>query len=420
MLTKRRYWSFLWNTLIIASASFVAIFTPLSVIFKNWDDTIYENISLGVMLLFLIDILVSIYRNSRLTTFLDDEPPLRAYLRKWLIYDILAVLPFPLFYFYSHSQWELLTIFKLVRVANIMYQLRHKEVRYAYILNIVFFFFWIIHTAHWVACGWLQIGGIAEIFDDTTRYIKSLYWAVTTLTTVGFGDITPQNNLQMIYAIFTELLGIGLYGTLIGNVASLLSKSDPAHTQYLQNIERLSALINYRDVPKDLQERIRDFYTYIWKKRLGYDEKDFLSGLPSSLKTEVIMHLKKEIVEKIPLFQGAEKDFIAEIAVNLQPVIFMPGDYVFKAGDIGREMFFIVKGEVLVLNAEEDRLITKLTEGNFFGEVALYKNTRRNATIRSVSFCDFYALAKDQFDRILTNYPHIAEQIAEKALVREG
>lgn len=417
---QNRHLSFFWNILITLGASFVALFTPINAIFEDWEDIFYDQISLVIMLIFIVDIFVNIYKYSHTKSQFENEPLLYSYIKKWLIYDILAMLPFPLFYFYSHSAFELLTIFKLVRVANMMYQVRHQEVQYAYSLNLAFFFFWIIHSAHWIACGWLLLRGISPDYDAITNYVRALYWAVTTLTTVGFGDITAQNNAQMIYSICVELLGIGLYGTMIGNVANLLSQSDPAKSQYLENIERLSALINYRDLPKDLQGRIRDFYTYLWKKRLGYDEKSFLSGLPQSLKTEVIIHLKREIVEKIPLFKNAEKDFITEVAVNLQPVIFMPGDYVFKAGDLGKEMFFMVKGEVLVLNATEDRLITKLLDGDFFGEVALYKNARRNATIRCVSFCDMYSLGKDQFDNIIVNYPQIAEQIREKAEQREG
>ncbi|MFC1732738.1 hypothetical protein ACFL6I_20755, partial [candidate division KSB1 bacterium] len=45
-----------------------------------------------------------------------------------------------------------------------------------------------------------------------------------------------------------------------------------AKTKYLENIESLASFIHYRNIPGQLQKRIVDFYSYMWKKRLGYDE----------------------------------------------------------------------------------------------------------------------------------------------------
>ena len=75
-------------------------------------------------------------------------------------------------------------------------------------------------------------------------------------------------------------------------------------------------MIHYRELHPELENRIKDYYTYLWKKRLGFDERSFLAGLPKNLKTDVALYLKKDVVEKISLFKGADHKFIEEIAYS--------------------------------------------------------------------------------------------------------
>jgi voltage-gated potassium channel len=199
----------------------------------------------------------------------------------------------------------------------------------------------------------------------------------------------------------------------------VLLKKDPAKTRYLEHLDELASLMHYRSIPNHLQKRIIDFYTYMWKNRLGYDETDFLNGLPENLRTEVALHLKKDVIEKISLFKDASDNFRSEIALHLKPVFLTPGDYVFKAGDQGYEMYFVVNGELLALSKEEDKVLTKLGSGSFFGEIALFKDKRRSATIKSKTYCDVYVLDKNAFDTVISKYPMVAAHIEEQVTIRE-
>jgi voltage-gated potassium channel len=300
-----------------------------------------------------------------------------------------------------------------------MYLYRHRHLRYSSLLLLSYFVVGIAFASHWITCGWLAINGINPDASRITNYINSFYWSVTTLTTVGYGDIIPKNNAQKLYAVLTMILGISFFGYLIGNIASILSKKDPADMHFLENIEKLSISVKYRSIPPDLQKRIYDYYTYIWKKRLGYDESSFLNSLPKSLKTEVSLHLRREVIKKIPLFKDAEQEFIKEIALQLKPVILTPGDYVFNAGDEGKEMYFVVHGELDVFLKDEKKPLARLSDGDFFGEIALFMKKPRTATIKAVTYCDLYTLGKNTFNHLVSKYPDIAAEIEKKAKTRE-
>ena len=242
---------------------------------------------------------------------------------------------------------------------------------------------------------------------------------MTTLTTIGYGDITPSTNAQIVYTMAVMVLGVAMYGYVIGNIANLLANSDYAKAHYLANMERLSSFLNYRHVPPALQRRIYDYYTYLWENRLGYDESAVLSELPTNLRIEVSLVLKREFIQKVPFLKGASQELIRELALALQPVIFTPGDYIFRIGEIGRQIYFISQGTVEVTSADGEAVLATLHDGDFFGEIALLFSQPRSANIQAVDYCDLYALDKETFERILTHYPDFMTYIQNRAHERQ-
>ena len=169
--------------------------------------------------------------------------------------------------------------------------------------------------------------------------------------------------------------------------------------------------MHYRDVPGDLQENIRQYYDYVWNNRRGFDETVVLEELPSSLKLQVALHLNKEIIEKVPMFQGAPEDLIRQIVLNLKPVLYTPGDYVFRKGEMGDQMYFISKGKVEIVSEDGQTVYATLSEGSFFGEIALLFSSERTASVRAKDYCDLYTLDKFTFDNVLAKFPEIGRQV---------
>lgn len=409
----------LWDLLIAVSATLAAVDIPVQLVLGHREPAAMVYFDWAITLVFCADLLLNFRRPVTVKGQVIDTPRelARHYVTQWFVIDLLAAVPFGLLF--GATLLQLLRLSKLVRVVQRMRHWRRREIQNATLLRLVFFVFWLALIAHWLACGWLALRGMSVDTDKWTGYLQALYWCITTLATVGYGDITPTTNAQTVYAMVVMILGVAVYGYVIGNVATLLANIDLAKAHYLANLERLAAFMRYRHIPQPLQRRIYDYYAYMWEHRLGYDESAMLAQLPTSLRTEVSLVLKQEFIEKVPFFKGASRELIRDIALELHPVIFIPGDYIFRAGDLGRHMYFISRGTVEVIAANQQTLLATLTDGDFIGEIALLWSQPRTASVRAVDYCDLYALDKETFERILGHYPDFAAHIQEIAKQRQ-
>lgn len=402
----------LWEVLIAVSMIFLAIEAPAHLVLKYSvpGGSIAYWLSTLVM---CADVFVQSKRPGQRWGRIPGSRQTVGIRTWWFLVDLLGAIPFRALP--GGALLELLRVVKLARVIQLMHRWRQHAFQNTALLMLVFFAFWLLLTAHWLACGWLALGGIEQQADQFTLYLRSLYWCITTLATVGYGDIVPKTNPQTMYAMMVMLLGVGVYGYVVGNVANLLTNLDMAKRHYMESMERLGAFLRYRDIPLELQRRLRDYYAYLWENRMGYDEAAVMADLPHGLRTEVALYLRRDFIERAPLFKNASHELVREIALQLRPVVFTPGDYVFRAGHHGRHMYFVGRGQVEIIGTDGHTVLATLKDGDFFGELALLLSRPRNASVRAVDYCDLYSLDKDTFDHAISRFPDFASHIQEEA-----
>lgn len=414
----------LWDIFIILSATSAAIKIPINLVFGPTSRPIlFPAHYWAITLIFLADVVIRFFRPVLSQgQMITDRPRVAVhYAKGWFILDLVPAIPF--LSIFGVPILEGLRLLKLARVAQFFYRWRRRQVHHSTIFRLATFVFWLTLTAHWLACGWIGLNLALEKTDPLGTYTRALYWCVTTLTTVGYGDITPKTNVQMVYTMVVMVLGVGVYGYVIGNIANMLANMDLARAHYLANMQKLSTFLKYRNIPTPLQRRIYDYYTYLWEHRLGYDESAVLTGLPPSLQSEVTLLLKGDFIEKVPFLKGSGLELIRDIAFELRPVIFTPGSYIFRAGDVGRHMYFISHGTVEVISPDGKIILNTLKDGDFFGEIALLFGEPRTASARAIDYCDLYTLGRDTFERVLTHYPDFAgyiKEVAEKRKASDG
>ena len=157
----------------------------------------------------------------------------------------------------------------------------------------------------------------------------------------------------------------------------------------------------------------------MWRERDWYDGSHFLQALPPTLRNEVSVHMKQDVLQQVDLFQGAPAAFREELAKHLQPEVLTPGGFVFQEGDEGDNVYFIAHGKVEILRGKGLGRIRTLGPGDFFGEIALFTEGPRTASVRAIEFSEVYWLTKSAFQRVAERFPSEVKPMEEKARARE-
>jgi voltage-gated potassium channel len=185
----------------------------------------------------------------------------------------------------------------------------------------------------------------------------SMWWAITTLTTVGYGDVVPVTALGKMVAGFTMVVGIGLLALPVGVIA----------TGFIETIHR------------------RDFVVTFG------------------------------MLARVPLFRDFEARILSEMLNLLRSQSVARGDIIAVKGAPARAMYFIVSGEV---EAEIPHKKIRFAPGDFFGEMALLHETPRQATIVAVTQCRLLALSAEDFAMLIRKHPALKKRIEEAARER--
>ncbi|EGB06271.1 hypothetical protein AURANDRAFT_29384 [Aureococcus anophagefferens] len=245
-------------------------------------------------------------------------------------------------------------------------------------------------------------------------YVKSLYWTMSTMTTVGYGDLTPVSTKEHWYAIFVMLFGSILFGYIFGLMASLVASMDVTMAAFRMKVDSVQRFLHYRNVPRELCERVHRYHDNTWAQTRGFDEHAIMCDLPSSIHLDLALHLYGDMQGRK---RNAEPAFVRAIVLRLLPTVFPENEKVVLKGEVGREMFFIQRGHCEVVNDETGEMLVELQDGQYFGEVSILCEARRTATVRSVTEVDLLVLNKQDLDLVCRDFPRVAACVEIKQWV---
>ena len=403
-----------WEVFLLATILFAAVLTPYQLTFGfETNDFFYW----AITFIFVLDIVV--HFNTAVqkgeTLVVDRSEIARAYLKSGLTLDVLAAFPFVLL-----SGWPALVPLQLLRLVKLWKfnkTLRHlQEVIFfsPAITRLIGFCFWSMLVIHFIALGWIFIGAGEQGGTEAHRYILALYWALSTTTTIGYGDITPDHNrhIQVIYTMFVQITGVSMFGYVVGNIASILTNIDVAKANFLKKMENINGFFKANRIPAAIQSKVHGYYRYLWDSR-GTIETDqtIISDMPDSLRVEILLFLNSSIVEKVAMFKDMDEEFIRQVVQLLETEVYLPNDYIFRQHELGESMYFLLNGTVEVI--VDGQIVAQLSSGSPFGEAALLQEERRNASIRTIGYCDVYSLSKKHFDALRRRYPEFDARVKQ-------
>jgi voltage-gated potassium channel len=411
----------LWKGVIFLAISYMAIETTFFFAHDFHTISLYEVISeVIISILFTIDLAYGLKKRKKksspkLTFFTEDSP------QKFnLIIDILAIIPIDLIIYalgipVAHSLGHLFRLVKLVKVAKIynlvpIFSGLHFRVRITLIM------LWSLIAIHWIACGWIMVHPIKG--DIFTIYNKAAYWAVTTLTTIGYGDITPNTNLSRLYTMVIMILGVGVYGVVIGNVTKMIYQNDRHKERAREKLNDLTMIMKHYNIPLKVQRDVFSYYNLLFTKRLTENDSQIVSELPSALKDELQIYMNIKLIQSVSLFKACTTECLKEIAANLEQLSYSPGQKVITKGEIGQEMYIVYHGNVET-RGENGQILNSYADGQAFGQIALLQETTRTFDVRASTYTDLFKLNKDVFLSVIEKNPNLLKTL-EKSLKKRS
>jgi voltage-gated potassium channel Kch len=219
--------------------------------------SVVDGFGLAVDILFMVDICFSFVTAIEIDgVYIRDLRSVAInYLRTWFAADFAGSFPFDtVISFAVESQGSLgstnfirvlrfvrmLKLIRAVRLVSRLNKLKHRDGLevLAPIIGISTSIFILVFTAHLLGCFFTMLISIQSDSvnwltnydpelsdaDDQTRYVVALYWAMISVTTMGYGDVVPVTNIERIFGIGVAMVGAVVFSFCMGNVASLISQ----------------------------------------------------------------------------------------------------------------------------------------------------------------------------------------------------
>ncbi|KAF4325282.1 hypothetical protein G195_001257 [Phytophthora kernoviae 00238/432] len=285
-------------------------------------------------------------------------------------------------------------------------------------------------SGHWIACLWFRLGlhaydlygdswlstykmlavdgfGTLSEIPTSRRYVRSLHFAIGSITTVFYGDVVSMNVVETVVEIAFIVLCILIFGVLVGAQGELIEANYKHKMLFEQNLMELYHFLKNNSVPRDVRQRLRLYYTNTWLKYHGHDDLEGVRGLSSLLVEDIAQYTLRGFANKVSILKSCDESFLRSLLTCLKHIICSSSEAVVRKGDVDRSMYFIARGKVLVQGPGFELV---KHEGDFFGELSLLYGIPRSATCSSLGVSLLYVLEWETYEKLLADYPEYREQ----------
>uniref|UniRef100_A0A8C2FWJ1 Cyclic nucleotide gated channel subunit beta 1b n=1 Tax=Cyprinus carpio TaxID=7962 RepID=A0A8C2FWJ1_CYPCA len=293
----------------------------------------------------------------------------------------------------------------------------------AYVYRVIRTTTYLLYAVHCNAClyywgsSFEGLGFSEWTYDGTgNSYFRCYYFAVKTLLTIG-GLPEPTTLFEIVFQLINYFIGVFVFSIMIGQMRDVVGAATAAQTNYRACVDNtVKYMASYR-IPKDVQNRVKTWYSYTWQSQGILDEQELLDQLPDKMRLDIAVDVSYNIISKVPLFQGCDRQMMFDMLKSLRSVVYLPGDYVCKKDEVGREMYIIKAGEVQVVGGPDGKTVfVTLKAGAVFGEVSLLAvggGNRRTANVVARGFSNLLILTKRDLNEIMVHYP-VSQKLLRK------
>lgn len=444
----------MWDIILIVSLILTAVVLPFEVALCPTPSDGLNTMNRCVNAVFFLDIILNFnlaYDNPSVTADTDSyvrEPlkiasnymafPLSDKLRAgWFWPDVITVIPWDATPFLpSTGQYtrmvrvlKLARMFRLVRVLRLFARWQiHFGFSYASV-QIVKCLVVTCMTVHWLACFWSFFGVAAEgnsftwlrqIAENTGSHLVeetdldhrnnpmviynvALYWATMTLTTVGYGDVLPENPLEVAMVTMSMIISGFIWSYVLGSVVNVLSNCDGFHSTFTQTMDDLNSLMEARNIKAFLRIRLRSHLHSAYAAHRQQFQRATISWLSPGLQGELALQSGvEEACQKVWYLSAVHHEVLILLAEYFITEVFSPLEWLYE------------RSKILVVSTG-----TVLYKGHFKSQNSVFgydmilvtEKLRETACPRTINFVQLMTLSRSDLWEAAFKFPDFMKRL---------
>ncbi|KAL2457294.1 Potassium channel SKOR [Forsythia ovata] len=434
LMLSGKTWYLVWTQFILIWAVYSSFFTPLEFAFFRGLQDKFFLLDITGQIAFLIDVVVRFfvaYRDPHSYCLVCNRNLIAIrYLKSGFLVDLLGCFPWDAIY-KAFGRKEAVRYMLWIRLSRVLrvtefFAKLEKDIRINYLFTrIVKLFVVELYCTHTAACifyylattlppskegytwiGSLQLGDYSYThfreIDLWTRYITSLYFAVITMATVGYGEIHAVNTREMIFVMIYVSFDMILGAYLLGNMTALIVKGSKTE-RFRDKMADLIKYMNRKKLGNNISKEIKGHVRLQYES--NYTDAAILQDLPLATRAKIARKLYEPDIREVPLFKGCSYAFIKQIAIRMQEEFFLPGEVIIEEGNTIDQLYFLCDGKLEEVKKFEDTE----TEGSLpiletyssVGEISVLCNIPEPRTVQAIELSRLLRIDKQALIDVL-------------------
>jgi hypothetical protein len=294
---------------------------------------------------------------------------------------------------------------------------------------------------------WYKLQVVSDLLSSKVggnfqRYVRSFYWALTTLVVVVIGDVTPINELETLYVFLVLMLGLCVNGYVIARMSDIVANIDSDVVDIQSKRDTIESWMDRKQIPVRLRDRVRDYAEYITHSSSleRHATTRIIEEIPECFKRDLRERQRVEFVHLCPEFEEAAPPFLAKVLQDSLWCHFSPGDIIVNYDDIAHAFWMCLPRSVVVTKSLEPQHLAaegcvrspsqrrlkrwKSNEGflecdmdiRSFGHEALVQWPLYCHTVCASDYIDCYSLSADRIRELELQFDGEMQDVRTKSL----